>query len=126
MVKSGQVCADVIVCKDGTGALATPSVGPVGTLYVNGVANAATVTITGSNPYKWSVTLPSLTAGHLVAMYITATIATVATAEIVWRAVADTARESDTYARLGSPVGASLSADIAAARAAIIHPAIVL
>ena len=34
MVKSGQVCADAIVCKDGTGALATPSVGPAGTLYV--------------------------------------------------------------------------------------------
>lgn len=126
MVKSGQVCADAIVCKDGTGALATPSVGPVGTLYVNGVANGATVTLTGTNPYKWSVTLPTLTAGDLVAMYIAATIASVVTAEFVWREVADTARESETYARLGVPAGASVSADIAAARAAIVPPPIVL
>lgn len=126
MVKSGQVCEDIIVCKDGTGALATPSVGPVGVLYVNGVANGATVTITGSNPYTWSVTLPALDAGDLVAMYITATIATIATAEIVWREVADTVRESETYTRLGAPAGASVSADIAATRGAIIPPAIVL
>ena len=100
MVKSGQVCADAIVCKDGTGALATPSVGPAGTLYVNGVANGATVTITGANPYKWSVTLPTLAAGDLVAMYITATIATIATAEFVWRDVADTVHLSNVSTEL--------------------------
>lgn len=126
MVKSGQVCASAFVCKDSTGALATPSVGPVGVLYVNGVANGATVTITGANPYKWSVTLPTLAAGDLVSMYVTATIAGIATAEFVWREIADTARESETYARLGAPAGASVSADIAAARAAIVPPPIVL
>ena len=101
MVKSGQVVADAIVCKDGTGALATPSVGPVGVLYVNGVANAATVIITGANPYKFSVTLPSLSPGDLVSMYITATIAGVATADFVWRDVGDTSFVSDVATDMG-------------------------
>lgn len=60
-VKSGQALSGLIVTKDSTGALATPSVGPAGTVFVNGVVNAATVTITGSNPYKWAVTLPTKT-----------------------------------------------------------------
>jgi hypothetical protein len=46
---------------------------------VDGTSNAASVTVTGSNPYKWTVTLPALTAGQIVSMYITATIATIAT-----------------------------------------------
>ena len=94
-VKSAQSWSGLVVCKDSTGALATPSVGPVGALYVNGVVNAASVTISGSNPYKWTVTLPALTAGDCVSMYITATIATIATASVVAEAVADTIRLSD-------------------------------
>lgn len=94
-VKSAQEWSGVVVCKDATGALATPSVGPVGALYVNGTANGATVTITGSNPYKWTVTLPALTAGDCVSMYVTATIATIATAAVVAEDVGDTSRTSD-------------------------------
>lgn len=101
MVKSNQVAADAFVCKDGTGALATPSVGPDGVLYVNGVANAAVVTITGTNPYKFSVTLPTLAPGDLVSMYITATIAAIATAEFVWRDVGDTSLVSDVATDMG-------------------------
>ena len=95
MVKSGQVCADIILCKGGTGALSTPSVGPVGTLYVNGDANGAMVLVTGANPYRWLVTLPTLAAGDLVTMYFTATIEGIATAEDVWHEVADTTYVSD-------------------------------
>ena len=95
MLKTGQVWSGLIVCRDTTRALSTPTVGPVGTLYVNGIANGATVTITGSNPYKWSVTLPSLTAGDTVQMYITATIAGVATAAIAMQDVGDTSSLSD-------------------------------
>jgi hypothetical protein len=62
---------------------------------VDGVANAAEVTISGSNPYKWSVTLPSLTAGQRVDMYITGTIATIATAGFVASEQADTALVSE-------------------------------
>lgn len=94
-VKSGQTWSGLVVCKDSTGALATPSVGPVGALYVDGVVNAASVTVSGANPYKWTVTLPTLTAGQCVSMYITATIATIATASVVAEDVADTVRLSD-------------------------------
>lgn len=89
-VISAAAWSGLVVCLDSTGALATPSVGPVGTLYVDGVANGASVTVTGSNPYKWTVTLPTLTAGQVVSMYITATIATIATAAVVAEEVADT------------------------------------
>jgi len=91
MLKSGQTWAGVFSTLDATGALATPSVGPTGTLYIDGSSDSATVTITGSNPYKFSVTLPSLTAGQRVDMYITATISSIATAGIVASDQADTA-----------------------------------
>ena len=81
--------------RDSTGALATPSAGPAGVLYVDGTANAAEVTISGSNPYKFAVTLPSLTAGQRVDMYITATIDGIATAGIVASEQADTSILSD-------------------------------
>lgn len=94
-VKSATAWSGVVVCRDATGALSTPSVGPVGTLYVDGTANGASVTISGSNPYKWTVTLPALTAGQCVSMYITATISSIATASVVAEDVADTKRVSD-------------------------------
>lgn len=97
-VKSAGAWSGLIVCKDDTGALSTPSVGPVGALYVDGAVNAASVTVTGSNPYKWAVTLPALTAGQRVSMYITATIDSVATASVVAEESADTSLPSETYA----------------------------
>ena len=93
MIKSGSVWAGTFVTLDATGALAAGT--PSGTLYVDGVANGASVTITGSNPYKFSVTLPTLTAGQRVDMYITATISGIATAAIVASEQADTALVSD-------------------------------
>lgn len=95
MLKSGQEWAGTIVTKKADGSLSAATVGPAGTLYVNGVSNGASVTVTGANPYKWTVTLPALTAGDLVSMYITATIDSVATAEVVAEDVADTKRVSD-------------------------------
>lgn len=94
-VKTGTAWAGTFVTQDATGALATPSTGPAGVLYVDGTANAAEVTISGSNPYKFSVTLPALTAGQRVDMYITATIATIATAGVVASEQADTALTSE-------------------------------
>jgi len=93
MIKSGQVWAGLFNTVDATGALAAGT--PAGVLYVDGVANAAVVTITGANPYKFSVTLPALTAGQRVDMYITATIATIATASVVASEQADTSLLSD-------------------------------
>lgn len=94
-VKSGQSLAGSFVTRDSVGALSTATVGPVGYLYVNGVVNAATVTITGSNPYKFAVTLPTLAAGDKVDIYITATVDTVATGALVFSDMADTKRVSD-------------------------------
>jgi hypothetical protein len=63
----------------------------VGALYKNGVVTADAVTISGgAGLYKWSVTLPVLAAGDVVQVYITATVATVATAAVVWSDVGDT------------------------------------
>ena len=100
MIKTGQAWAGTFVTLDATGALAAGS--PAGALYVDGVANAATVTITGTNPYRWAVTLPTLTAGQRVDMYITATIATIATAGIVASEQADTALTSEVKAETAS------------------------
>lgn len=102
-VKTGATWAGTFVTLDATGALAAGT--PSGTLYVDGVANAAEVTITGSNPYKFSVTLPALTAGQRVDMYITATISGIATAAIVASEQADTHLLSDGVT-LGATQGA--------------------
>ena len=90
MLKSSQVWTGLFVTEDATGALATPGTGPAGTLYLNGVSNAATVTISGSNPYKWSVTLPTLAAGDSCSIYITATISSIATASVVAEDIGNT------------------------------------
>lgn len=94
-LKTAQQWSGLIVCKDTTGALATPSAGPVGALYVNGIVNGAGVSFSGANPYKWTVTLPALAAGDIVSLYVTATIATIPTASVVSEEVADTNRISD-------------------------------
>lgn len=94
-VKTGTAWAGSFVTLDATGAVTAATGTPVGVLYVDGTANGATVTITGSNPYKWAVTLPTLTAGQRVDMYITGTIDSVATAGFVASEQADTALLSD-------------------------------
>ena len=101
-VKSGSTWFGSFDCKDGTGALSTPSVGPVGVLYIDGIINAASVTITGSNPYKWAVTLPSLNPGQTVEIYITATIASIATGSYVASDQADTSLISDVKSDSGA------------------------
>lgn len=94
-VKSGAAWASGFVTRDSTGALSAATVGPAGVLYVDGTATGTAVTITGANPYKWACTLPALTAGQTVAIYITATVATIATAAFVAEDVADTYLVSD-------------------------------
>lgn len=94
-VKSGAAWAEAFVTTDSTGALSAATVGPAGVLYVDGVATGTAVTISGANPYKWACTLPALTAGQTVSIYVTATIATVATAAFVAQDTADTYLVSD-------------------------------
>lgn len=98
MVKSGQAVTVLFSTSNATtGALADADATPVGTLYVDGTANAATVTETNVSTgiYKAAVTLPALTAGQIVSLGIAATVAGVAGGGIVWQDVADTSRVSD-------------------------------
>src|SRR5215471_16957127 len=64
---------------------------PTGTLVVNGTDNAAAVTITNvdTGRYKAAVTLPTLVAGDIVELAISATVATIAGKAIVWRDTKD-------------------------------------
>lgn len=85
-VKTGQAAAGMFVTRDATGALTAATGTPAGALYLNGVANGASVSVSGSNPYKWSIAaLPTLDEGDIVEMYITATISAVATGAVVWQ-----------------------------------------
>jgi hypothetical protein len=62
---------------------------PVGTLYVDGVEDATVITITGSNPYNWSLILPVLNTGQQVEIYITATVDGINTGFITAQAQVD-------------------------------------
>lgn len=92
-VKSGQAVTVVFPTSNPTTGAAADATGtPTGTLYVNGTANAATVTVTNitTGVYKAAVTLPTLAAGDIVAIRISATVATIAGEGIVWQDTADT------------------------------------
>ena len=59
---------------------------PTGTLYVNGTADAASVTVTNvaTGIYKAAVTLPTLAVGDVVDLRIAATVSSVADTEVIW------------------------------------------
>lgn len=101
-VKSGQVIASTFrTANPTTGANADATETPTATLFINGEANAATVTVTkptGTGLYKFSVTLPTLSAGDVCRIEATATVATVAGSATVWDGVADTVRVSEVSA----------------------------
>ena len=97
-IKSGQAVTVLFATADATTGAATDATGtPVGTLYVNGTADAAEVTVTKitTGVYKAAGTLPALSAGRLVGLRIAATVSAVAAEGIVWQDAADTKRVSD-------------------------------
>lgn len=99
LVKTGQaVTTEFTTATPTTGAAANADSLPTATLYVDGTANGASVTVTNvtTGIYKAAVTLPTLTAGQVVSIVVSATVATVAGTGKVWEAVADTLRVSDT------------------------------
>jgi len=69
-----------------TGAASNADSLPTGTLYVNGVADAATVTVTNvaTGSYKAQVTLPTLAVGDVVDLEISATVSSVAAKGVIW------------------------------------------
>lgn len=98
---------DLWVCEFTTASFATGAATdatgtPAATLYVNGVANAATVTVSNiaTGLYKASVTIPALNAGDTVAMVVTATVAGVVGAGVVAQATVDTQRGADVASTL--------------------------
>lgn len=64
---------------------------PTGTLYVNGTANGATVTVTNISTgiYKAAVTLPTLTLNDVVAIVISATVTSVSDNAKIWEDTKD-------------------------------------
>ncbi len=113
LVKSGQVVAPTFTVTDpaGTGLINADSL-PTGVVYVNGVADAAVVTVTNltTGKYKSSVTLPALSAGDTVEIMISAAVGGVNFAETVWSAIGDTVRLSEVAGYLDTEVAAILSA----------------
>jgi len=98
MVKSGQnVVAEFVTSHPSTGAATDADSLPTAVLTVDGVDDAATVTVTnvGTGRYKAAVTLPTLTAGQCVAIVVVATVNAVDGSGVVWQDVADTVALSD-------------------------------
>ncbi|HON69250.1 MAG TPA: hypothetical protein PLS23_22455, partial [Phycisphaerae bacterium] len=91
-VKSEQAIAVDFTTNSSTGAATDADALPVGTLVVDGVDNAAVVTVTnkGTGNYKAEVTLPAeLTAGARVQIRIAATVGGVAAKAIIWEDFVD-------------------------------------
>lgn len=99
MVKSAQAVTVLFTTSNPTTGAAADATGtPTGTLYVNGTANGATVTVTNitTGVYKAALTLPSLSAGDVVSLQIAATVSSVAGEAVIWQDIGDTVRTSDT------------------------------
>lgn len=85
-VVTGQIVQTLFTTSSATtGAAENATVGPVGTLYVNGVATADVVTVANIavGVYRATVTMPVLVAGDDVAIRVTATVG-VASEGKVW------------------------------------------
>jgi len=97
-VKTGQSITVLFPTQNpATGAATDATAPPTGTLYVNGTADGATVTVTNitTGLYKAALTLPTLSAGDVVSLRISATVSAIAGTAVVWQAVGDTVRSSD-------------------------------
>lgn len=70
---------------------------PTATLYVNGVANGAAVTVTNvtTGLYKAAVTMPTLAANAVAEIVVAATVGGTAGKGLVWRDLADTGTLAD-------------------------------
>ncbi len=96
---------------------------PTGILVVNGVDNAAVVTVTnvGTGRYKAQVTLPTLAVSDVVELVASATVATIADKAVIWRDSKDTVILADGVSH-GGTLGSS-TATLALKTANITNPA---
>ncbi len=81
---------------------------PTGTLYVNGTANGASVTVTNISTglYKAAVTLPTLAVNDIVSIEISATVNSVADTGTIWRDTKDVVADASGYVTASSVTGA--------------------
>lgn len=92
---------------------------PAGTLYVNGTADAASVTVTNISTglYKAAVTLPTLAIGDRVEISIAATVSSVSDKEVIWRDVKDIIADASGQVTAGAIAANAISAASIAADA---------
>ncbi len=96
-IRSAQtVVVEFTTARFDTGAATTADSLPTGTLVLNGVDNAAAVTVTlvDTGRYKASVTMPTLAVGDIVELSVAATVNSVAGKAIVWRDTKDVVIDS--------------------------------
>jgi hypothetical protein len=103
-VRSAQSVTRLFTTESSTGAATNADSLPTGTLYVNGTADAATVTVTNvtTGVYKAAVTLPTLAIGDEVELVASATIGGVAAKALVWRDAKDVALGSSGDVTVGT------------------------
>jgi len=86
-VRTGQSITKVFTTRVfATGVATNADSTPTGTLYVNGTADAASVTVTNvaTGIYKAQVTMPTLAVGDVVDLRIAATVSSVTDTEVIW------------------------------------------
>lgn len=96
-VRSGQAVTAVFTTRVfATGVATNADSTPTGTLYVNGTANAASVTVTNitTGVYKAAVTLPTLAVGDIVDLRISATVSSIADNAVIWSDTKDVVIDS--------------------------------
>lgn len=96
-VRTGQSITKVFTTRVfATGVATNADSTPTGTLYVNGTADAASVTVTNvaTGIYKAQVTMPTLAVGDVVDLRIAATVSSVSDGDIIWSDTKDIAADS--------------------------------
>jgi len=120
-VESGQAIAvDFTTADPTTGAAVDADSTPTGTVVVNGVDDAASVTVTNkaTGIYRASATLPGLSAGDRVQMRIAATVGGVAGVGYVWGDWCEVLQSADAADRLpASLVSGRIDASVGAVAA---------
>lgn len=120
-VRSAQSVTKVFTTRNfSTGAAANADSTPAGTLYVNGTADAAAVTVTNlaTGVYKASVTLPTLAVGDIVDLRIAATVNSVSDSGVIWSDTKDVFAGAIPDVAAGGTNGLS-TLDAAGVRAAV-------
>src|SRR5580704_6374030 len=87
-----------------TGVVTNADSLPTGTLYLNGVANGATVTVTNVSTglYKAAVTLPTLAVNDLVELVITATVSSITDSATIWSDTKDILLDGNGFATVNN------------------------